>query len=166
VPVVSLRVPLRSRNAFSPSFKRLGIQSAAARKPKLKSWAPYRGSSHAAQDFCRGSFRRAGCHRLRRENSGRQRAQAYWAEDVYPPESGAAAKCYDELAQGHHWAISSGAMFAEMVLDGICGISADLSGNVTLRPGLRPWVSECSISNISAHGRNYLLEGGRLVNAD
>ena len=92
-------------------------------------------------------------------------AQAYWAEDLYPPESGAAAKCYDELTQGNHWVISSGAMFAEMVLDGICGLSADLSGQLTLRPGLKPWVNECSISNISAHGRNYSLEGGRLVNA-
>lgn len=92
-------------------------------------------------------------------------AQAYWAEDVYPPESGTAAKCYDELPQGNHWVISSGAMFAEMVLDGICGISADLSGNLTLRPGLRPWVNECSILNISAHGRNYSMEGGRLVKA-
>jgi hypothetical protein len=89
-------------------------------------------------------------------------AQAYWAEDVYPPESGAAAKCYDELPQGNHWVISSGAMFAEMVLDGICGISADLSGKVTLRPGLTPWATECSISNITAHGHNYLLEGGQL----
>jgi len=89
-------------------------------------------------------------------------AQAYWAEDVYPPESGAAPKCYDELPQGNHWVISSGAMFAEMVLDGICGISADLSGKLTLRPGLRPWANECSIANISAHGRNYRLAGGQL----
>jgi hypothetical protein len=89
-------------------------------------------------------------------------AQAYWAEDVYPPESGAAAKCYDELPQGNHWVISSGAMFAEMVLDGICGISADLSGKLTLRPGLRPWVDGCSVANIAAHGRDYLLDGGQL----
>ena len=61
-------------------------------------------------------------------------AQAYWAEDLYLPESGAAAKCYDELTQGNHWVISSGAMFAEMVLDGICGISADLSGKLTYGP--------------------------------
>lgn len=44
-------------------------------------------------------------------------AQAYWAEDVYPKELGAAAKCYDELVQGNHWVISSGAHFAEMILE-------------------------------------------------
>ena len=74
-----------------------------------------------------------------------------------------AAKCYDELTQGNHWVISSGAMFAEMVLDGICGISADVSGNLTQRPGLKPWVDECSISNISARGHEYSMKGGRLV---
>jgi len=89
--------------------------------------------------------------------------QAYWGEDVYAPECGAAAKCYDELPQGNHWVISSGAMFAEMVLDGICGISPDLSGRVTLQPGLRPWAQECAIANIAVHGRNYNLEGGKLA---
>lgn len=43
-------------------------------------------------------------------------AQAYWAEDVYPEELGAAAKCYDELVQGNHWVICQGTHFAEMVL--------------------------------------------------
>lgn len=43
-------------------------------------------------------------------------AQAYWAEDVYPKELGAAAKCYDELVQGNHWVICQGSHFAEMVL--------------------------------------------------
>lgn len=90
-------------------------------------------------------------------------AQAYWAEDVHAPESGAAAKCYDELTQGNHWVTSEGAMFAEMVLDGICGISSDLSGTVTLQPGLRPWAQECKIANIAVHERNYNLEGGRLA---
>ena len=89
--------------------------------------------------------------------------QAYWCEDVYAPESGAAAKCYDELPQGNHWVISSGAMFVEMVLDGICGITPDLSGSVTLQPGLRPWAQECVIQNIAVHGRNYNLERGKLA---
>jgi hypothetical protein len=44
-------------------------------------------------------------------------AQAYWADDVYPREQGAAAKCYDELVQGNHWVICSGSHFAEMVLE-------------------------------------------------
>lgn len=43
-------------------------------------------------------------------------AQAYWAEDVYPKELGAAAKCYDELVQGNHWVISMGVHFSEMIL--------------------------------------------------
>lgn len=89
--------------------------------------------------------------------------QAYWCEDVHAPECGTAAKCYDELPQGNHWVISSGAMFAEMVLDGICGISSDLSGRIILRPGLRPWAQECTVANITVHGRNYNLEGGKLA---
>lgn len=44
-------------------------------------------------------------------------AQAYWADDIYPREQGAAAKCYDELVQGNHWVISSGSHFAEMILE-------------------------------------------------
>jgi hypothetical protein len=43
-------------------------------------------------------------------------AQAYWADDIYPEELGAAAKCYDELVQGNHWVSGSGAHFAEMVI--------------------------------------------------
>ena len=81
--------------------------------------------------------------------------QAYWGEDVYAPECGAAAKCYDELPQGNHWVCSDGAMFVDMVLDGICGISSDLSGRVTLQPGLRAWAQECTVANIAVHGRNY-----------
>ena len=75
----------------------------------------------------------------------------------------AAAKCYDEHPQVNHWVISSGAMFVEMVLDGICGISSDLSGKVTLQPGLRPWAQERTIANIAVHARNYNLEGGKLA---
>ena len=89
--------------------------------------------------------------------------QAYWCEDVYAPECGAAAKCYDELPQGNHWVCSDGAMFVDMVLDGICGISSDLSGRVTLQPGLRAWAQECTIANIAVHGRNYNLESGKLA---
>jgi len=54
-------------------------------------------------------------------------------------------------------------MFVEMVLDGICGISSDLSGKVTLQPGLRPWAQERTIANIAVHARNYNLEGGKLA---
>ncbi|MEI8311601.1 MAG: hypothetical protein WCH98_12675 [Verrucomicrobiota bacterium] len=90
-------------------------------------------------------------------------SQAYWAEDLYPAESGAAAKCFDELTQGNHWVISSGALFAEMILDGICGLSADLEGNLTLRPGLESWAKDAAIHNISVHGQAYDLLEGRLV---
>jgi len=90
-------------------------------------------------------------------------AQAYWAEDVYPPEAGAAAKCFDELTQGNHWVICSGVLFAEMVLDGICGLHADLEGTLTVRPGLEPWVSTCSLTNIRAQGRDYDLRDGQLT---
>ncbi len=88
--------------------------------------------------------------------------QAYWAEDVYPPEAGAAAKCFDELTQGNHWVIGSGALFAEMILDGVCGLSADLEGNLTLKPGLQSWSEGARITNIVAHGRFYDVHDGLL----
>jgi len=90
-------------------------------------------------------------------------SQAYWAEDLYPAESAAAAKCFDELTQANHWVCSSGALFAEMILDGVCGLSADLEGNLTLRPGLEAWAKDVAIFNISVHGQSYDLLKGCLV---
>jgi hypothetical protein len=90
-------------------------------------------------------------------------AQAYWAEDVYPPEAGAAAKCFDELTQGNHWVICSGTLFAEMVIDGICGLHATPDGTLSVRPGLEPWASECTLTNIRFRDQNYDLREGRLV---
>jgi len=92
-------------------------------------------------------------------------AQAYWAEDMHPPEAGAAAKCYDELTQGNHWAISSGVFFAEMILDGICGLHADLAGHLTVRPGLQPWQKDTRITGIVTPTGTYNLENGVLVRA-
>ncbi|CAN5438700.1 hypothetical protein BH09VER1_BH09VER1_46350 [soil metagenome] len=48
-------------------------------------------------------------------------AQAYFAEDVMSPEFGAAAKSYDDLPQGNHWLISSGAFYAHTALEGLLG---------------------------------------------
>ena len=90
-------------------------------------------------------------------------AQAYWAEDVYPPEAGAAAKCFDELTQGNHWVICSGTLFAEMVIDGICGLHATPDGTLSVRTGLEPWASECTLTNIRFRDQNYDLREGRLV---
>ena len=90
-------------------------------------------------------------------------SQAYWAEDVYPSECGAAAKCFDELTQGNHWVIGSGALFSEMILDGICGLDADLSGHLTIRPGLETWATTCTLSNIRVQGRDYEMRDGRLI---
>jgi len=90
-------------------------------------------------------------------------AQAYWAEDVYPPEAGAAAKCFDELTQGNHWVIGSGVLFAEMVLDGICGLQADLDGPLGIRKGFEPWAGSCSLSNIRVQGKDYDLQEGQLM---
>ena len=89
--------------------------------------------------------------------------QAYWAEDLQAPEAGAAAKCYDELTQGNHWVIGSGALFAEMILDGVCGLCADLQGNLTLQPGLQSWSEGICITNIAVHGKSYDLRDGRLA---
>ncbi len=93
-------------------------------------------------------------------------AQAYWTEDVYPPESGAAAKCFDEHTQCNHWVIGSGTLFAEMVLDGICGLQADLNGNLTVRAGLEPWAKSCTLTNIRVRGRDYDLQNGRLISRE
>lgn len=87
-------------------------------------------------------------------------SQAYWAEDLFPPEAGAASKCYDELTQGNHWVIGSGALFAEMILDGVCGLSADLKGNLTLAPGLPSWSKDVRITNIAVHGKSYDVRDG------
>jgi len=93
-------------------------------------------------------------------------SQAYWAEDLYPPEAGAAAKCHDELTQGNHWVIGSGALFAEMILDGICGLSADLEGHLTLKPGLPSWAKDVHITQITVHGKTYELRNGQLSQPD
>ncbi len=90
-------------------------------------------------------------------------AQAYWAEDIYPSEADAAPKCFDELTQGNHWVIGSGVHFAEMALDGICGLSARLDGTLELTPGLTEWAADCMLLNISHQGKMYGLTGGRLV---
>lgn len=47
--------------------------------------------------------------------------QAYFAEDMVPPERGAAAKAGDELPQGNHGLISSGCFFSEVVLECLLG---------------------------------------------
>ncbi len=90
-------------------------------------------------------------------------AQAYWADDMYPTEAGAAAKCFDELTQGNHWVIGSGVLFAEMVLDGVCGLSADLTGNLTVKAGLKPWCDDVSLYNIAVAGRRYKCVNGHLT---
>ncbi|CAN5483255.1 hypothetical protein BH09VER1_BH09VER1_55200 [soil metagenome] len=89
-------------------------------------------------------------------------AQAYWAEDLYPPEAGAAAKCHDELTQGNHWVIGSGTLFAEMILDGICGLQAGVDGTLALRAGLDAWSRDASLSNIAIRGKSFELKNGIL----
>ena len=75
----------------------------------------------------------------------------------------AAAKCHDELPLGNHWVNGSGSIFAEMVLDGICGTSPGLFCRVTRRLGLWPWRKEFSVVNIAAHRRNYNLKAGKMT---
>jgi hypothetical protein len=78
--------------------------------------------------------------------------QAYWAEDIYTPESGGAAKCFDELSQGNHWVIQSGVHFFDMVVEGLLGVQADLDGKVSLAGGLTAYQDESSLYNIRTHG--------------
>ena len=92
-------------------------------------------------------------------------AQAYWTEDSHPAEAGAAAKCHDELTQGNHWVISSGAFFSEMILDGICGLHAGLDGTLTVKPGYAPWAREITLENITCQGKSYRFTQGRLHRA-
>lgn len=89
--------------------------------------------------------------------------QAYWADDSHPAEAEAAAKCFDELPQGNHWVISSGAMFAEMVLDGICGLTATSRGELTVGAQYRPFAAETRVDGILHRGRGFQLAGRRLT---
>jgi hypothetical protein len=85
-------------------------------------------------------------------------AQAYWAEDMSDPEAGAAAKAFDDLPQGNHWAIASGAHFAEMVLDGVAGLRATAGG--TLEADTREWPLRqgLQVTGIAHRGHRYVLD--------
>ena len=85
-------------------------------------------------------------------------AQAYWAEDMSEPEAGAAAKVFDDLPQGNHWAIASGAHFAEMVLDGVAGLHATAGG--TLEADTREWPLRqgLQVTGIAHRGHRYVLD--------
>lgn len=63
-------------------------------------------------------------------------AQAYFAEDVMTPEAGGAAKAFDDLPQGNHWLISSGAFHSHMVLESLLGYD-EKTGKLNVWPGLR-----------------------------
>jgi hypothetical protein len=89
-------------------------------------------------------------------------AQAYWAEDMSEPEAGAAAKCFDDLPQGNHWASASGTHFAEMVLDGVAGLCASADGKLTADASPWPIRTGLQIENISHRGCLYTLEKGVL----
>jgi hypothetical protein len=86
-------------------------------------------------------------------------AQAYWAEDMAEPEAGAAPKCSDELPQGNHWAISSGCFYAELVLDGVAGLRADVKGNLEADTRDLPLRRGLQVEGIACCGREYVLDG-------
>jgi len=88
--------------------------------------------------------------------------QAYWAEDIYPSEAGAAAKCFDELTQGNHWVILSGVHFFDMVVEGLLGIHADLDGEVSVKGGIDSCRQESSLYNLQVHNRLVSLIRGKL----
>jgi len=85
-------------------------------------------------------------------------AQAYWAEDMSQPEAGAAAKCFDDLPQGNHWCIASGAHFAEMVLDGVAGLRADADGTLRLAGPPNPLREGLKIEGIVHRNKRYVLD--------
>lgn len=90
-------------------------------------------------------------------------AQAYWAEDCYPSEvGGAATKVHDNIGQEVHWNQSSGIHYAEMILDGICGIHAGLDGTLSIKGGLDGMAAKCTVENISHRNKLYRLENGIL----
>ena len=90
-------------------------------------------------------------------------AQAYWTEDLYDSEFGAASKCFDELTQGNHWVIGSGVHFAEMVLDGIFGLNPDYNGNLSIKNGIESIKKVSEIYNISVAGNLYHYINGEIV---
>ncbi|MCX6970692.1 MAG: hypothetical protein NTV93_11175 [Verrucomicrobia bacterium] len=68
-------------------------------------------------------------------------AQAYFAEDVVDPEFGGAAKAFDDFPQGNHWLISSGALYAHVVLESLLGYEGE---------SLNPWPGlskDCRVTN-------------------
>ena len=85
-------------------------------------------------------------------------AQAYWAEDMAEPEAGAAPKCFDELPQGNHWAIASGCYYAEMVLDGIAGLHASVSGTLEADARELPIRQGLRVEGIAHRGQCYALD--------
>ena len=89
--------------------------------------------------------------------------QAYWAEDIHPLEAGAAAKCYDELTQGNHWVIGSGAHFTEAVIEGICGIQVDESGCAVKTPGLPGWEDRCRLYGIRTGAGVFQYQDGSVT---
>jgi hypothetical protein len=84
-------------------------------------------------------------------------AQAYWAEDMSEPEAGAAAKCFDDLPQGNHWAIASGVHFAEMVLDGVAGLAAGSDGSLRVHEPASPLRRGLRIEGIIHRQNRYVL---------
>ena len=86
-------------------------------------------------------------------------AQAYWTEDIYEPEAGAAAKCFDDLPQGNHWVINEGVHFAELVLDGIAGLQATVDGKLEVDARALPIRKGLRVEGITHLGHGYVLDG-------
>ena len=74
------------------------------------------------------------------------------------PEAGAAAKCFDDLPQGNHWAMASGAHFAEMVLDGVAGLQAAVDGHLTADARPLPIRNGLIVEGIEHRGHRYVLD--------
>jgi hypothetical protein len=85
-------------------------------------------------------------------------AQAYWADDMSEPEAGAAPKCFDDLPQGNHWAISAGAHFSEMVLDGVAGLRATAGGALEADSRELPIRQGLQVEGIEHRGHRYVLD--------
>ncbi len=44
-----------------------------------------------------------------------------------------------------------------------CGLSADLNGNLRVKPGLCPWATDAVVENIACGGKTHRLSNGELA---
>lgn len=85
--------------------------------------------------------------------------QAQFADGIYPLEAGGALKTPQELPHICDWACSSAGAWCSVVLEGIFGINATLTG-VTAKPAFHDFDRDARLTNFRHHGRLYTVDRG------